>query len=147
MDTAPANRNSGQDADRGPDGRFRKGNPGKPRGSRNKATMAIQQMLEGQAEVLTRKAVELALAGDTTALRLCMERLAPVKKDAPVAFPVPKMHTADDAVQVMASVLEAVAGGILTPLEGGAVASLVEGFRKTLETQDIERRLVDLENR
>ena len=48
------------------------GNPaGRPVGSRNKATLLALQLLEGEAEALTRKAVEQALEGDTTALRLC----------------------------------------------------------------------------
>ena len=47
------------------------GNPaGRPRGSRNRATRAMQTLLDGEAQALTRKAVELALEGDTTALRL-----------------------------------------------------------------------------
>ena len=56
--------------------------------------MAVLGLLEGQAEALTQRAVELALAGDTAALRLCLERLAPPRKDAPVSFPLPPMSTA-----------------------------------------------------
>ena len=59
-------------------GQFRKGksgNPtGKPKGARHKATLAVLELLEGEAKTLSRKAVEMALAGDTTALRLCLER-------------------------------------------------------------------------
>ena len=66
------------------DGRFRpgqSGNPkGKPKGARNKATLAAQSLLDGEAEALTRKAVELAKAGDMTALRLCLERVVPSLK-------------------------------------------------------------------
>ena len=56
-------------------GRFARGNPGKPKGARHKATQAALMLLDGEAEALTRQAVELALAGDTTALRLCLERI------------------------------------------------------------------------
>src|SRR5687768_12762239 len=58
-------------------GAFRPGNPGRPRGCRNRATLAALALLEGEAEALTRKAVELALAGDTVALRLVLDRLLP----------------------------------------------------------------------
>src|ERR1700693_659671 len=52
------------------------GNPdGRPKGSRNKSTLALEALLDGQAEALTQKAVELALAGDITALRLCLDRI------------------------------------------------------------------------
>src|SRR5580704_11696466 len=51
------------------------GNPaGRRRGCRNKATRAAEAYLDGEAETLARKAVELALAGNALALRLCLER-------------------------------------------------------------------------
>lgn len=75
-------------AGRRQDGRFKKGHRGNPdgcrKGSRHKATLAAEALLEGEAEALTRKAIELALAGDGQALRLCMERLVPRRKDRPV---------------------------------------------------------------
>jgi Family of unknown function (DUF5681) len=53
----------------------RSGNPeGRPRGSRNKATMAVEALLDGEANAIARKAVERALEGDMAALRLCLER-------------------------------------------------------------------------
>jgi hypothetical protein len=77
-------RNYGADtADRPPrpgaarPGMFRPGNPGRPPGCRNKATLAALALLEGEAEALARKAVELALAGDTAALKLVLDRLLP----------------------------------------------------------------------
>ncbi len=73
-------------------GKFKKGqsgNPaGKPIGARHKTTLAVQALLDGEAESLTRKAVELALAGDITALRLCLERIAPARKDYPVVIDI-----------------------------------------------------------
>ena len=66
------------------DGKFARGNRlgrGRPQGSRNKATLAIEALLDGESDKLTRKAVDLAMKGDTTALRLCLERLCPPRKD------------------------------------------------------------------
>ena len=52
------------------------GNPaGKPKGARNKTTLAVEALLDGEAEALTRKAIERALEGDSVALRLCLERI------------------------------------------------------------------------
>jgi hypothetical protein len=52
------------------------GNPnGRPKGSLNATTLAAQALLDGEAETLTRKAVELAKGGDLAALRLCLDRL------------------------------------------------------------------------
>lgn len=74
---------------RNTDGTFGSGNPGKPKGARHKATTAALALLDGQAEALTQKAIETALAGDTTALRLCLDRIAPPGKDTPVSFTLP----------------------------------------------------------
>lgn len=130
---------------------FRKGqsgNPkGKPKGTLNHATRAVMVLLDGEAEALTRKAVEMALSGDVTALRLCLERLAPPRKDAPLAFDVPDMTCAADAAKALAGVLKAVSEGQITPAEGSTVAALIESYRKTLETSDLEARISALEEK
>ncbi len=107
----------------------------------------MQALLDGEGEALTRKAVAMALEGDTTALRLCLERVAPVRKDPPVVFDLPPMTSARDAAQAAGAVLAAVAGGELTPAEGAHVMALVETYRRTLETTDLERRIAALEAR
>src|SRR3954453_10141599 len=88
----------------------RSGNPrGRPQGSRHRTTLAIDALLDGDAEKLTRKAVEMARAGDTVALRLCLDRLAPVRKDRPVTFALPTIETTADLPKASAALLEAVA--------------------------------------
>lgn len=130
---------------RNTDGTFAAGNPGKPRGTRHKATRAALALLDGEAEALTRQAVTMALDGDATALRLCLERIAPPRKDAPVQFNLPRMETARDAATAAGAVLEAVAEGELTPTEGAHIMGLVETFRRTLETSELEARVAALE--
>jgi len=129
------------------DGKFASGNTGRPRGARHKTTLAIQALLDGEGEALTRKAVEMALAGDTTALRLCLERIAPPRKDSPVRFDLPPMESAASASAAMGAILAGVASGDLTPGEGSAIAGLVEGYRKALETTELEQRLKALEDK
>jgi hypothetical protein len=124
------------------------GNPaGKAPGTRHHATRAVLSLLDGEADALTRKAVELALKGDTTALRLCLERLAPPAKDRPISVSLPPLAGAEDASKAMAAVVGAMASGEITPSEAGAVAAVVETYRRTVETADIERRLAALEER
>ncbi len=132
---------------RNTDGKFAPGNPGKPVGARHRATKAVADLLDGEAEALTRKAVERALEGDTTALRLCLERIAPPRKDTPVQFDLPPMTSALDASEAAQAVLGAVSAGDLTPLEGASVMGLVEQYRRTLELTDFERRIEALEAR
>jgi hypothetical protein len=104
-------------------------------------------LLDGEAEALTRRAVEMALSGDGAALRLCLERIAPPRKDAPVTFALPPMQSAQDAARAAAAVLAAVADGDLTPTEGAHIMGLVETYRRTLETSELESRLVALEEK
>lgn len=130
---------------RNTDGTFGPGNLGKPRGTRHKATQAVLALLDGEAEALTRQAVKMALDGDGAALRLCLERIAPPRKDAPVQFNLPRMETARDAATTAGAVLEAVAEGELTPTEGAHIMGLVETYRRTLETSELEARVVALE--
>jgi hypothetical protein len=130
---------------RSADGTFAAGNAGRPKGARNKSTQAVLALLEGEAEALSRKAVEMALAGDSTALRLCLDRLAPPRKDSPVQFPLPRMTTARDAAEAAGAVLEAVSVGDLTPTEGAQVMGLVDSYRRTLEVTELEARVAALE--
>ena len=126
-------------------GKFTTGNSGRPKGSRNKATIAIESLLQGQAEALTQTAVKQALEGDSVALRLCMERIAPAPKDQPVSFNLPKMSNALDASEAAGRVLEAVSEGELTPIEATRVMGLIDTYRRTLELTDIETRIAALE--
>ena len=127
-------------------GQFSAGNSGRPRGSRNKATIAIESLLEGQAEALTQTAIAKALEGDSVALRLCMDRIAPLPKDAAVTFSMPTMSNALDASVAAGSVLKAVSEGELTPIEATRVMGLIDSYRRTLELTEIEERLRVLEN-
>ena len=127
-------------------GKFTAGNSGRPKGSRNKKTLAIESLLEGQAEALTQTAISKALDGDSMALRLCMERIAPTPKDNTVSFALPPMNNALDASKAAGSILTAVSEGELTPIEATRVMELIDSYRRTLELTEIENRLKVLEN-
>src|ERR1700759_2169133 len=65
---------------------FAPGTPGKPRGARHRVTRAVEALMEGEHERLTRIAIDKALEGDTAALRLCLDRIARPRRDAPVSI-------------------------------------------------------------
>lgn len=131
------------------DTKFKKGqsgNPnGKPKGSRNRTTLAAEALLDGEAEAITRKAIEKAKAGDITAIRLCLERICPPRKDRPVVFKLPNTGTPTGLVKGMAAIVGSVASGDLTPSEGQALASLMESQRRAIETDHLEGRVAALE--
>ncbi len=122
------------------------GNPGgRPRGSRNAATMVAEALLEGEAEALSRKAVELAMAGDAAALRLCLERLVAPRRDRAVPFALPEIRGAEDLAPAMAAISRGVAEGLVTPFEAGELARVVESFVRVIEASEFDRRLKQLE--
>jgi hypothetical protein len=146
--TNDGSRNDGDKSPgRGPGKPFQKGNPGKPKGALSRVTRVAQDLLDGNAKKLTTKAIDLALAGDTVALRICMERLLPPRKDRPIQFDLPRIETLDDASKAVAAILTGVAAGQITPAEAGAVVPLIEGFVRAIEAHELERRIIALEAR
>ena len=122
------------------------GNPrGRPKGALNKATLATQALLDGESEALTRKAVELAKGGHPMALRLCLDRLLPPRKDRPINFTLPKITGAEDLAKALGAILAAVAQGEITPGEGQTLTAILDAYRKGLETTDLEARITALE--
>ena len=110
-------------------GRFTKGNPGKPRGARSQTTLAIESLLGKEATKLTRKAIKSALDGDGTALKLCMERIAPVRRGRVVTVEsFPKVSSAADVPGALSALLQAVAKGELTTDEAESIASLCSRY-------------------
>ena len=122
------------------------GNPsGRPKGHRNKATMAMEQLLEGEAEGLARKVIEQGLAGDMVAMRICLDRLLPPRRDRPVAFALPKIESANDVPVAAAAILAACAAGSLSPGEAAGIMGLLSTYARTLADTEIEARLAALE--
>ena len=126
-------------------GRFVRGNPGRAPGSRNKATVLAEVLLDGEAEFLARTAVEHAMAGNMTALRLCLDRLVPLRRERTVTLNLPPVRTAADAMQAAGEIVAALGAGVLTPSEGQTLAAIIDTRRRAIETEDLERRIVALE--
>ena len=126
---------------------FAKGNRGPPAGARHRATVAAEALLDGEAEALTRKAIEKAEEGDAAALRLCLERILPPRKERPIRLALPALTSATDATNALAMVAEKVAEGELTPDEGVGVNTVINHYLKAVEITDLERRLKALEDR
>lgn len=126
---------------------FKRGNPGRLPGSRNAATKAAEALLEGEAEALTRKAIEQGKAGDMTALKLCLDRLVPVRRERAISFDMPEVAGAADHPGALLAMLVAVAAGDLTPGEAQALAGILKEHRAAIETAELASRLEALEER
>ena len=122
------------------------GNPrGRPKGARNKSTVAAEALLDGESESLTRRCIDLAMEGDPTALRLSMARILPVKRERTIELDLPALEGSQDSLRAIGRVLEAVGAGEITPSEGQAVASSLETHRRTFEVEELEHRIEALE--
>ncbi len=123
------------------------GNPyGRPKGSRNKATLAVQALFDGEAETIGRKAIELAKEGDITAIRLVLERILPARKDSPVNLSIPSITKSEDAVLAVSSIMQSVTNGDITPREGQVLSGIVDSLRKAIETTELEKKLDNLQS-
>ena len=124
------------------------GNPaGRPPGLRNRRTIMAEQLLDGHAETILNKILELAAEGDPAAQRLCMERIAPRLKDRPIAFELPPLETAADAIAAMAEITRGVAVGTLTAGEAAELGKFVQCFATMLSDRELEARIRQLEER
>jgi len=124
------------------------GNPaGKPRGTRNKATEMVLQLMAGGAEEITLAVIEAARGGDLSAARLVIDRLAPPMRERPVSLELPDTATAEGVSKAQQAILQAVAGGDLTPGEGNTLSGIVEAHRRALETEELAARIEALEER
>lgn len=112
---------------------------GRPPGARNRAALAAEALLVGEAESLTRKAVELALAGNAMALKLCIERLIPRRRERTVAVDLPPLATAQDCLDALRQVAAAVAAGEVSPAEGMTLTDMIEKQRVTLRSDELQR--------
>lgn len=122
------------------------GNPaGRPVGARNKATIMAEMLMQGEAEGLARIAIEQAKAGDITALRMCLDRVAPPYKHRTVTFELPALESAADAAKALAVITAGVASGELAPAEAADMFKLVDGFTRMLEVTLFEQRVARLE--
>jgi hypothetical protein len=122
------------------------GNPaGRPKGARGKAAIFAEQLFEGEAENIIRAAIEAAKGGDATAVRVCLDRVAPRRRDRVVSFELPPLHSAASVLSALADIAAAVSAGDLTPAEGDNVSKLLDRYLRTLEHVELEQRIAKLE--
>lgn len=121
------------------------GNPtGRPKGIKDRR-VELRALLEPHADKLVKKVVDLALAGDVQALRICIDRIIPPVRERAVSVALPDTADAAGCADAQAKIIAAVAAGELLPGEGEALAGLIEHRRRALETNDIIKRLEAME--
>lgn len=128
---------------------FRKGASGNPTGrkpgTRCRATVLAEQLIEGQAEEVVQKCLQMALEGDSTAMRLVMERLVPPRRERATPLRLPDLGDMENLPVATRTVLEQVAAGELTTGQAADVGRVLELHRRNVELVELERRVAALE--
>ena len=118
------------------------GNPsGRPKGARDRALLALEALLEGEAQAITQKLIGMALAGDPTGIRLVMERIFPAPKERAITLELSRSATPRKAAD---SIIRAVVQGEITPGEGHALMALVEAKARLVDLEAMKIELSEL---
>jgi hypothetical protein len=112
---------------------FSKGNAGRSRGSRNKATLISAVLLEGEQPELLRIAIDIAKRGNVPMLKFFLARWLP--RERLVRIDLPPIVSASDAVEALRHILRSVSEGVISPAEGAALGALISPFLGGRETK------------
>lgn len=116
---------------------------GKPKGTKDKRT-ELRELLKPHAEQLVKKAVVMALGGDSTALRLCIDRLIPSVKAVSLPNKV-DVATTGTLTEQMAAIYQATIAGKIGTDEAAALVTILSGQARVQELADHEARIAELE--
>ncbi len=117
---------------------------GRPKGSRNKTKFPGQHLLDQYAEHITRKCIAMAMQGDRTALRMCMERVN-ARREACIRMSLPTIRSAADIGRAAEKITNAIRAGGISPDEGETLMRILESRSRVIERVEFERRLEMLE--
>jgi hypothetical protein len=124
---------------------FQPGNPGRPLGAKNRATLLVEQLVDGEAEKIARKLIELATSGNVRCLEIALDRIAPKRSGRPIDFQLPEVKNLHDVVRAMAAATSGVNDGSLTVEEASHLARVLNGYANAITTFDLVARVEALE--
>ena len=134
---------------RGPGRPFIKGlsgNPaGKRPGTRNRATIIAEEMLDCETRPLLRGAIDDAKGGDGVMTRFCIGRILPPRRERPVRFDLPPIKSAADLNAAMQAITGAVAQGELTIGEAWELSQIIDTFIRAIDASEFASQLARLE--
>lgn len=118
---------------------------GRPKGSPNKPKAAGLRLLEEYAEHLIRKCLSMALDGDRSCMRLCIERIIPLRRDPPIEINLPAIRVAEDLGRMAEKVTQGIRRGTITPQEGETIMRILESRTRVMESVEYGKRIEELE--
>jgi hypothetical protein len=128
---------AGERGSRGPDGRFRKGfsgNPkGRPPGIRTVTARLVHALLAQNAEAITGALIVSATTGNVTAQKTCIERLLGVARGQPLELDLALDPSRVGVAVASGRAVDAVGTGEITPEEGADLARVIDTRRRAVE--------------
>jgi hypothetical protein len=116
--------------------RFQPGNVGRRKGSKNRATVFLDAMTDGDVDAIVKAVIDKAKKGDLAACRLVLDRIMPVPRSRPISIALPAIGEYDGAEAILAAhraIVEAVTSGNVSPAEGLELVAVVEAQRAAVE--------------
>lgn len=142
----PPNKDGKKTADRGPSGRFAKGNrasPGRPAG-RGKVAELRDKLAQDLDQIIAVLRAQ-ALAGDPQAIRILLDRVLPSLR--PVELPTPLNMPDGTLAQQAHAVVQAAAAGDIAPSQAAQIITALGGVAKIVETTELLARIEALESK
>ena len=130
-------------------GQFLKGQSGNPAGrvsgTRNRATMIMEQLFDGASSDVSKEALAQAMNGDGATLRLIVRSVIGPRRHRASSFAMPLLQGAADVAPAIAAIAAAAEGAISTA-EASEMSQVVERYTRALAADEIESRLQRLES-
>ena len=131
-------------------GQFPKGQSGNPAGrvsgTRNRATMIMEQLFDGASSDVSKEALAQAMNGDGATLRLIVRSVIGPRRNRASSFAVPLLQGAADVAPAIAAIAAAAAEGAISTAEASEMSQVVERYPRALAADEIEARLRRLES-
>lgn len=113
---------------------------GRPPGIKDKRS-ELRALIEPHAGALIQKAVDLALGGDTNALRLCMERLVPPIRAQTESVTLALSGTLAERAE---AVVEAAATGTISPDAASVLMNLLAQVARVEEASELKKEILEI---
>lgn len=128
-------------------GRFATGNAygkGRPLGARNKRSIMLDHLLEGEAMHITRKLVDTALDGNIDCMKICIDLILPNCKERPIKLNLNELKTGSDVVEVMKNIVNEICCGRMPINDGKRLFDVLDNYMKSFIIPDLERQIKEL---
>ena len=122
---------------------FPNGNPGRPSGAKNRATLVASALLEDEAEELLCAAIESAKGGNVVMLKFLLGRILP--KERTVHLDLSPKDDDFDPVDALEAIFNAAVTGQIPPSEASALSNIVGNWARATDAAEFRSRLEAME--